>query len=75
MIPWWIYILIGFGIGVCAGGILTRRFYFPKYAGKLLIAKDLDTSNGYYVFLQAIEDPEVLRNYHDIRLEIVDKTN
>lgn len=44
---WWMCIIIGFWVGVLAGGLATRLFYFPKDVGTVQILLDQDDGNCY----------------------------
>lgn len=77
---WWLYVIIGFIVGAVSSGILTRLFYFrnlPPIIGNLVIVSDpenpLNTEKD-YVFLQASNDPDVVRHWSLATLKIIDKT-
>lgn len=78
--PWWLYVVIGFWVGVLAGNVLTRIFYYskwPEHFGSIVIMSDPDRPNNTdadYVFLQAKADPEELRKLSEVTLTVVDKT-
>lgn len=72
--PWWLYVIIGFVVGVFAGSTLTRSFYFPKRVGTLIITKDPDDRQIDYVFLKATEIPDEIRKHDLVCFKIDDQT-